>query len=198
VRQPAAAESRSLRTDAWHSASRVSQSGRKIPLQLEVKVRREAAQRKIEQTAGLGVLGSNQHTMKPPEEESQMQDALAALALDKPGLLHSFMEVFSERSQFPELPESRGQEGLTKVLSRLLWTYVPDSYFERDFCDATGTAASPDGISKLSSALAGVARKHPFVIDDFRRLREDRKITVQSALEACFRFYVDNRTVFPG
>jgi hypothetical protein len=131
------------------------------------------------------------------EELQMMQDALATLAADKPELLHGFMDAFSERSQFPDLAESH-REGLTRVLSRLLWTYIPEGYFQRNFCGETGTSAGPDQISRLSSALASVASRHPFVIDEFRRIHEERKITVESALEACLRFYVDNRTVFSG
>lgn len=126
-----------------------------------------------------------------------IQDALSTLAATKPDLLHSFMEVFVERSQFPELPESRGEEGLSTVLSKILWTYVPDSYFERDFSGAPGTPASAGEISNISSALASVAREYPFVIDDFRRLRRNRQTTIESVLEAGIRFYMDSKAVLP-
>ena len=157
-------------------------------------------QLKQERATDPGVLRLKKHTMNPQEQQEELkiiQDAFAALAKDKPELLYDFMAAFSERSQFPELPESHN-EGLTRVLSRLLWTYVPQIYFERNFSGDTNTAAGQDQILRLSTALAGVAHRHPFVIVEFRRIREERKITIRSALEACLHFYVDNKAVFPG
>src|SRR5436309_15118698 len=101
-------------------------------------------ERRTQPTTDPGVLDRRTrmktHDDSALKELQLIQDALSTLAANKPDLLHSFLEVFTERSQFSELPESSGQEGLTKVLSEILWTYVPDSYFERDFSSASGIA----------------------------------------------------------
>jgi hypothetical protein len=159
------------------------------------------AQLKHQPTTDPGVLDRrtrmNTHDNSVLKELRLIQDALSRLAANKPNLLHSFLEVFAERSQFPELPESRGEDGLSTILSEILWTYAPDSYFDRHSSDVPGIPASQSEISNISIGLAEAARKYPFVIDDFRRFRQNRKTTIESTLEAGLRFYVANRAVLP-
>ena len=139
---------------------------------------------------------STDYSGEAQEEFRLISDAIKAIAADNPGLLSSFFDAFRERSIYPELEESRGHAGLVAVLAELLWKYVPDGHFEERA--KSSVIMQTEEVSKLLGALDEVSSKYSFVLEDFRRVRGDRRADTRSALEACLRFYVINKRVFPG
>jgi len=133
------------------------------------------------------------------EIAAEVSSALDELVQLNDPAVAKFLEAFSERSKDPFLDESKGNEGLTGVLASLLWSSIPQSYFNPCGDEESQVIVSLDPAvkEKFRSAIKIIVKRYPHVLISIKKDQEETGRQTVDHLRALFRLYWDNRTCYP-